>query len=216
MQGIDLGDYRPHTGTLAAVDAAQRAVHRHRRVRARVRAPHARGNPDRHPTSAPIQSGDMAALSKEITAYERMSEDTEAEHRGRYPPSFRRMWALICPACLRCSHGPAVRPVWDRRPPGQRSRFSSTEPPRGFRRRKRLGCAGREVSRTRVIVPAPNVARCSEIRSTPSCRRTSRSCSVQNGCDGRQRTGSDRVQSPACSRVPVAHSARGISCPETL
>ena len=40
-----------------------------------------------------------------------------------------------------------------------------TEPPRGFRRRKRLSCAGREVSRTRVIVPAPNVARCSEIRS---------------------------------------------------
>ena len=27
----------------------------------------------------------MAALSKEITAYERMSEDIEAEHRGRYP-----------------------------------------------------------------------------------------------------------------------------------
>ena len=27
----------------------------------------------------------MAALSKEITAYERMSEDIEAEHRGRCP-----------------------------------------------------------------------------------------------------------------------------------
>ena len=34
----------------------------------------------------------MAALSKEITAYERMSEDIEAEHRGRYPPAFGRMY----------------------------------------------------------------------------------------------------------------------------
>ena len=67
-------------------------------------------------------------------------------------------------------------------------------------------------SRTRLIVPAPNVARCSEVQSSQPCGKTFRSRLVLNDRAGRQRTGSDRIQSPAYCTVFVAKSARGTCC----
>ena len=87
----------------------------------------------------------------------------------------------------------------------------SPEPPRDPERE--VSESRREASGTRVIDPAPNVARCSEVLSTQPCVKTSRSRSVLNDRAGRQRTGSDRVQSPAYSTVSVAKSARGTYCP---
>ena len=86
------------------------------------------------------------------------------------------------------------------------------EPPRGFRRRRRLSRAGRQVSRTRMIVPAPNVVR-SEVRSANPRTKSSRLYSARNGRIGRQRTASGRVQFPAYSRVSAAHSGGRTACP---
>ena len=88
-----------------------------------------------------------------------------------------------------------------------------TEPYRVIRRRKRLSHARGQGSWTRVIVPAPNVERCSEVRSARPCGTTSWPHSALNGRVGRQRTGSGRFQYPAGSRVSVADQAAGTSCP---
>ena len=64
-------------------------------------------------------------------------------------------------------------------------------------------------SLTRVIVPAPNVARCPKIRSARPCGKTTRRPSALNGRAGRQRTGSDCDQCPAFSTVSVSTSVHG-------
>ena len=49
--------------------------------------------------------------------------------------------------------------------------------------------------------------------STRPCGKSSRPQSALNAPADRQRIGSDRVQSSACSRVSLVHSGSGISCP---
>ena len=86
------------------------------------------------------------------------------------------------------------------------------DPPPDFRRRQCLSHAGKQTSRTRVIVPAPNVVR-SEVRSANPRTKSSRLYSARNGRIGRQRTASGRVQFPAYSRVSAAHSGGRTACP---
>ena len=58
-----------------------------------------------------------------------------------------------------------------------------------------------------MIIPAPNVARRSKVRSARPCSGTSRSQSSVHDRAGRHRTGSGFVQCTAWSRVTVARSA---------
>ena len=87
--------------------------------------------------------------------------------------------------------------------------------PRG---RQCLSDTGRQVSRTRMIVSAPNIARRSEVRPTRPGGKCSRRQSALNGRANRQRTGSDRVQCPAYFIAFVADSDSGIvhSCATAL
>ena len=96
-----------------------------------------------------------------------------------------------------------------------RGAFAPSLPPRGTRSNRStcfsgLECpsrAGGQACRTRVIVPAPNVAVRWEVRSERPHRGTVRPHSALDGRTARQRTGSDRVRYPECAVASVADGA---------